>query len=89
MLCLAFEFLLQYFASSSCIACSVPVQFLSLFLIQVALPHGESCAAWVAVHAIDFFNDLTTIWAVGKENPIMKYREITQSLTLLLFTVIF
>jgi MOB kinase activator 1 len=40
--------------------------FLSfLVVIQVALPHGESCAAWVAVHAIDFFNDLTTIWAVG------------------------
>lgn len=36
-----------------------------LAAVQVALPHGESCAAWVAVHAIDFFNDLTTIWAVG------------------------
>lgn len=33
---------------------------------QVALPQGESCAAWVAVHAIDFFNDVTTIWAVSK-----------------------
>jgi MOB kinase activator 1 len=33
--------------------------------IQVALPPGESCAAWVAVHAIDFFNDVSTIWAVS------------------------
>lgn len=39
---------------------------LSLSSQQVALPQGESCAAWVAVHAIDFFNDVTTIWAVSK-----------------------
>jgi len=32
---------------------------------QVALPQGESCAAWVAVHAIDFYNDVSTIWAVS------------------------
>jgi Mob1/phocein family len=36
-----------------------------LLILQVALPQGESCAAWVAVHAIDFFNDVTTIWAVS------------------------
>jgi Mob1/phocein family len=37
-----------------------------LVLYQVALPPGESCAAWVAVHAIDFYNDVSTIWAVSK-----------------------
>jgi len=37
----------------------------------VALPSGESCAAWVAVHAIDFFNDLSTIWAVMASDPYL------------------
>lgn len=39
--------------------------------IQVALPPGESCAAWVAVHAIDFFNDVSTIWAVMATDPYL------------------
>jgi hypothetical protein len=32
--------------------------------LQVSLPPGESCAGWVAVHAIDFYNEVSTIWAV-------------------------
>lgn len=38
---------------------------------QVALPPGESCAGWVAVHAIDFYNDVSTIWAVMAEDPYL------------------
>mmetsp|Transcript_18348 Transcript_18348/g.37560 ORF Transcript_18348/g.37560 Transcript_18348/m.37560 type:complete len:181 (+) Transcript_18348:190-732(+) len=38
----------------------------------VALPQGESCAAWVAVHAIDFYNDVSTIWAVMSPDPYLK-----------------
>ena len=38
---------------------------------QVALPQGESCAAWVAVHAIDFYNDVSTIWAVMSSDPYL------------------
>jgi len=37
----------------------------------VALPPGESCAAWVAVHAIDFYNDVATIWAVIAMDPYL------------------
>jgi len=37
----------------------------------VALPPGESCAAWVAVHAIDFYNDVSTIWAVMSSDPYL------------------
>uniref|UniRef100_A0A7S2Y1J3 Mob1/phocein n=1 Tax=Entomoneis paludosa TaxID=265537 RepID=A0A7S2Y1J3_9STRA len=37
----------------------------------VALPPGESCAAWVAVHAIDFYNDVSTIWAVMSTDPYL------------------
>jgi MOB kinase activator 1 len=37
----------------------------------VALPAGESCAAWVAVHAIDFYNDVSTIWAVMSTDPYL------------------
>ena len=37
----------------------------------VALPPGESCAGWVAVHAIDFYNDVSTIWAVMSEDPYL------------------
>eukprot|EP00525_Craspedostauros_australis_P013546 CAMPEP_0198122216 /NCGR_PEP_ID=MMETSP1442-20131203/34196_1 /TAXON_ID= /ORGANISM="Craspedostauros australis, Strain CCMP3328" /LENGTH=228 /DNA_ID=CAMNT_0043781187 /DNA_START=186 /DNA_END=872 /DNA_ORIENTATION=+ len=37
----------------------------------VALPSGESCAAWVAVHAIDFYNDVSTIWAVMSSDPYL------------------
>ena len=40
--------------------------YISCLTLQVALPQGESCAAWVAVHAIDFYNDVSTIWAVSK-----------------------
>ena len=38
---------------------------------QVRLPPGESCAAWVAVHAIDFYNDVSTIWAVMSTDPYL------------------
>jgi MOB kinase activator 1 len=38
----------------------------------VSLPAGESCAAWVAVHAIDFYNDVSTIWAVMSTDPYLK-----------------
>lgn len=37
----------------------------------MALPPGESCAAWVAVHAIDFYNDVSTIWAVMSSDPYL------------------
>ncbi|EED88017.1 predicted protein [Thalassiosira pseudonana CCMP1335] len=37
----------------------------------VTLPPGESCAGWVAVHAIDFYNDVSTIWAVMAEDPYL------------------
>jgi MOB kinase activator 1 len=37
----------------------------------VALPPGESCAGWVAVHAIDFYNDVSTIWAVMATDPYL------------------
>jgi MOB kinase activator 1 len=37
----------------------------------VRLPPGESCAAWVAVHAIDFYNDVSTIWAVMSSDPYL------------------
>ena len=39
--------------------------------LQVALPDGESCAGWVAVHAIDFYNDVSTIWAVMAGDPYL------------------
>ena len=35
----------------------------------VVLPRGESCAAWVAVHAIDFYNDVSTLWTVIADDP--------------------
>lgn len=35
------------------------------------MPPGESCAAWVAVHAIDFYNDVSTIWAVMMSDPYL------------------
>ncbi len=38
---------------------------------QVALPPGESCAGWVAVHAIDFYNNASTIWAVLANDPFL------------------
>ena len=38
----------------------------------MALPPGESCAGWVAVHAIDFYNDVSTIWAVMSEDPYLE-----------------
>lgn len=37
----------------------------------VRLPPGESCAGWVAVHAIDFYNDVSTIWAVMSTDPYL------------------
>ena len=37
----------------------------------MALPRGEKCAAWVAVHAIDFYNDVSTIWAVMSSDPYL------------------
>eukprot|EP00542_Grammatophora_oceanica_P018170 CAMPEP_0194049160 /NCGR_PEP_ID=MMETSP0009_2-20130614/29878_1 /TAXON_ID=210454 /ORGANISM="Grammatophora oceanica, Strain CCMP 410" /LENGTH=230 /DNA_ID=CAMNT_0038695245 /DNA_START=18 /DNA_END=710 /DNA_ORIENTATION=+ len=37
----------------------------------VALPPGESPAGWVAVHAIDFFNDVSTIWGVMASDPYL------------------
>jgi len=37
----------------------------------VALPPGESCAGWVAVHAIDFYNNASTIWAVLANDPFL------------------
>mmetsp|Transcript_45328 Transcript_45328/g.53074 ORF Transcript_45328/g.53074 Transcript_45328/m.53074 type:complete len:226 (-) Transcript_45328:400-1077(-) len=37
----------------------------------VSLPQGESCAGWVAVHAIDFYNDTSTIWAVMADDPYL------------------
>jgi len=37
----------------------------------VALPPGESCAGWVAVHAVDFYNDVSTIWAVMANDPFL------------------
>jgi len=37
----------------------------------VALPVGESCAGWVAVHAIDFYNNAATIWAVMANDPFL------------------
>lgn len=37
----------------------------------MALPVGESCAGWVAVHAIDFYNDVSTIWAVMATDPYL------------------
>lgn len=37
----------------------------------VKLPPGESCAGWVAVHAIDFYNDISTIWAVMATDPYL------------------
>lgn len=33
--------------------------------MQVELPPGESVAAWVAAHAIEFHYDVSTIWAVS------------------------
>jgi len=38
----------------------------------VTLPPGESCAGWVAVHAIDFYNDVSTIWAVMSSDPYLQ-----------------
>jgi len=38
----------------------------------VTLPPGESCAGWVAVHAIDFYNDVSTIWAVMSSDPYLE-----------------
>jgi len=37
----------------------------------VALPPGESCAGWVAVHAIDFYGEVSTIWAVMADDPYL------------------
>merc|ERR1719384_399348 len=37
----------------------------------VTLPPGESCAGWVAVHAIDFYNNVSTIWAVMSTDPYL------------------
>lgn len=37
----------------------------------VALPPGESCAGWIGVHAVDFFNDVSTIWAVIANDPFL------------------
>lgn len=37
----------------------------------VSLPPGESCAGWVAVHAIDFYNEVSTIWAVMASDPYL------------------
>ena len=37
----------------------------------MALPPNESCASWVAVHAIDFYNDIATIWAVVASDPYL------------------
>jgi len=38
---------------------------------DVTLPQGESCAGWVTVHAIDFYNDVSTIWAVMAKDPYL------------------
>eukprot|EP00559_Dactyliosolen_fragilissimus_P002401 CAMPEP_0184864000 /NCGR_PEP_ID=MMETSP0580-20130426/13339_1 /TAXON_ID=1118495 /ORGANISM="Dactyliosolen fragilissimus" /LENGTH=232 /DNA_ID=CAMNT_0027362623 /DNA_START=52 /DNA_END=747 /DNA_ORIENTATION=- len=38
----------------------------------VALPPGESCAGWVAVHAVDFYNDISTIWGVMSSDPYLE-----------------
>ena len=37
----------------------------------MTLPPNESCSSWVAVHAIDFYNDLATIWAVVASDPYL------------------
>mmetsp|Transcript_3758 Transcript_3758/g.5877 ORF Transcript_3758/g.5877 Transcript_3758/m.5877 type:complete len:224 (-) Transcript_3758:1232-1903(-) len=37
----------------------------------VALPPNESCAGWVAVHAIDFYNDICLIWQVMASDPYL------------------
>ena len=37
----------------------------------MALPQGESCAGWVAGHAVDFYNDVSTLWAVMAEDPYL------------------
>mmetsp|Transcript_14425 Transcript_14425/g.23850 ORF Transcript_14425/g.23850 Transcript_14425/m.23850 type:complete len:226 (+) Transcript_14425:78-755(+) len=37
----------------------------------VALPPNESCAGWVAVHAIDFYNDLCLVWQVMASDPYL------------------
>jgi len=34
----------------------------------VSLPRGESCAAWIAVNILDFYNDVSTIWTVMAED---------------------
>jgi MOB kinase activator 1 len=38
---------------------------------QVLLPPNESCAAWVAVHAIDFYNDVSQFWGVMITDPYL------------------
>lgn len=38
----------------------------------VTLPPGESCAGWVAVHAIDFYDQISTIWAVMAQDPFLE-----------------
>ena len=35
----------------------------------MALPAGESCAAWVAIHLIGFYNDVAAIWAKLRNDP--------------------
>lgn len=37
----------------------------------MTLPPNESCSSWVAVHAIDFYNDVATIWAVVASDPYL------------------
>jgi len=37
----------------------------------VALPQGENVAGWVAVHAIDFYNEVSTLWAVMAADPFV------------------
>uniref|UniRef100_A0A7S1C1S3 Uncharacterized protein n=2 Tax=Corethron hystrix TaxID=216773 RepID=A0A7S1C1S3_9STRA len=38
----------------------------------IALPKGEKVPAWVAVHAIDFYNEVSTLWAVMAADPFVK-----------------
>ena len=38
----------------------------------MTLPLGESCAGWVAVHVIDFNNDVSMIWAVMSTDPYLE-----------------
>jgi hypothetical protein len=36
---------------------------------QVRLPPGKSLPEWVATNILDFYNDVSTIWAAVQDNP--------------------